>query len=205
MKPGLTPTRSENFLEEYVLDGQKLEIQTFPTSVLKKKALPVTEFNDELRALCKNMLYTMYNAPGIGLAAPQIGKSLRLFVMDVDYSRENISGDEDNPKYVLSGFTPMVVINPVIKSFEGEILYEEGCLSLPGIYEEVKRSEHITLEYQDMFGNKYEMEANELKAICIQHENDHLDGIVFIQRLSLIKKNIITKKLTKQKLRNTEN
>lgn len=194
-----------DLLENYTLEGEQLKIHTFPSSCLKKKAVEVTEFDDQLRELCKNMLYTMYKAPGIGLAAPQIGQSIRMFVMDTEYSRENISEDEDNPKYILDNFSPLVIINPIIKVSGDDIIYEEGCLSLPGVYEEVKRADHVSLEYYDMNGKKQNMEATELKAICIQHENDHLDGIVFIQRLSLLKKNLITKKLTKQKQRQEDN
>lgn len=198
-------TKTPNFLENYSLEGNKLELEIFPSAVLKKKAKVVEHFDDDLRQLCKDMLYTMYKSPGIGLAAPQIGKSIRLFAMDTDYSRENISADEDDPKFVLDNFNPMIIINPVITFSEGEEIYEEGCLSLPGIYEDVKRSTDIKIEYQDMFGEKQTLESNELQAICIQHEIDHLDGIVFIQRLSLLKKNILTKKLTKQKQRANQN
>ena len=186
-----------NFLEDYQLEGNKLEIVKYPNPVLKKVAAPVTEFDDELRTLVKDMLYTMYKAPGLGLAAPQVGKSLRLFVMDTDYKREEIEDAQGNETYNLSEFSPKVIINPIFRDHEGEMLYEEGCLSLPGIFENVRRPEKVTVEYQDMWGNKHTEEAHGLYAVCLQHENDHLDGIVFLERLSLLKKNLLRKKFLK--------
>lgn len=189
----------EQVVENYKYEGKNLDIVTYPDPVLTKVAQEVQpdEFNDDLKELCKNMLFTMYNAPGIGLAAPQIGLSKRIFVVDVDYDREETS--EGSEEYTLSNFNPRVFINPVFKSKEGDITYQEGCLSLPGVYEDVKRYEHIVVGYQNTEGEKLEMEANELLSICIQHENDHLDGIVFIDRLSNLKKTFFKKKLIKQK------
>lgn len=186
-----------NFLENYKLEGKMLPIFTYPAPVLKKIAQPVTEFNDELRQTIKDMLYTMYHAPGIGLAAPQVGISQRFFVMDIWYDREEVTTAEGKTEFRLSSFQPMVIINPVFTNKTGEILYEEGCLSVPGIYEEVKRARLVTVEYQDMFGEKHTMDADELLSVCLQHENDHLDGIVFIERLSLIKKQLLEKKYLK--------
>ncbi|MGZ3789646.1 MAG: peptide deformylase [Bacteriovorax sp.] len=187
-----------NFLENYNLEGEKLEIFTYPAPILKKVALPVTEFNDELRTIIKNMLFTMYHAPGIGLAAPQVGVSLRFFVLDIWFDREKITLADGTDEYRLSEFSPMAIINPVFKNKSGEIIHEEGCLSVPGIYEDVKRAELVTIEYQDMFGDHHEMEADELLSVCLQHENDHLDGIVFIERLSFLKKQLLEKKFLKQ-------
>ena len=187
----------EKILENYTLEGEPLTIHTYPDPVLTKKAQAVTSFDSELKSLCKNMLFTMYKAPGIGLAAPQIGISKRIFVIDVDYKREETS--EDSDEYTLSDFNPMIFINPVIKVKNGMTTYQEGCLSLPGIYEDVKRAETIMVEYQDTDGNKLELEAKDLLSICIQHENDHLDGIVFIERLSSLKKSFFKKKLIKAK------
>lgn len=189
---------TENFLDNYSLTGELLEILTYPNPILLKKAEKVTEFNDELRTLCKNMLYTMYKAPGVGLAAPQIGKSIRLFVIDVDYEREKVTRADGTEDYNLSEFNPLVVINPVIKEKDGEQVYEEGCLSVPGVYEEVKRAEHVVLVYQDMWGKEHTLDATELKAVCIQHENDHLDGIVFLERLSMLKKKFAKKKYLRE-------
>lgn len=195
----------EKILENYSLEGEALNIHTYPDPILQQKAQEVAkdEFNSELKTLCKNMLYTMYNAPGIGLAAPQIGLSKRIFVIDVDYKREETS--EDSGEYNLSEFQPRIFINPVIKEKSGQTTYQEGCLSLPGIYEDVKRAEDIIVEYQDTDGNHHQIEASELLAICIQHENDHLDGVVFIDRLSALKKNFFKKKLIKAKKQKSHN
>lgn len=187
----------EKILENYALEGEALTIHTYPDPVLTTKAQEVTNFDSELKNLCKNMLFTMYKAPGIGLAAPQIGVSKRIFVIDVDYNREETA--EDSGEYTLSDFNPRIFINPVIKVKNGMTTYQEGCLSLPGIYEDVKRAETIVVEYQDTDGNKLELEAKDLLSICIQHENDHLDGIVFIERLSSLKKSFFKKKLVKAK------
>jgi peptide deformylase len=189
----------EKMLENYQLEGELLNIHTYPDPVLTKKASEVlaNEFNEDLKTLCKNMLFTMYNAPGIGLAAPQVGISKRIFVIDVEYNREETS--EDSGEYKLSNFQPMIFINPVLKNLEGTTTYQEGCLSLPGIYEDVKRAENITIEYFDTDGNKKEIVATELLAICAQHENDHLDGVVFIERLSSLKKKFLKDKLIKAK------
>jgi peptide deformylase len=190
-----------NFLENYKLEGEKLEIFTYPAPILKQIAKPVTEFNEDLRTLIKNMLFTMYHAPGIGLAAPQVGASIRMFVLDIWFDREKITHADGSEEYRLSEFSPMAIINPIFKSKTGEIIHEEGCLSVPGIYEDVKRAELVSIEFQDMFGNHHELDADELLSVCLQHENDHLDGIVFIERLSFLKKQLLEKKFLKQKLK----
>ncbi len=187
----------EKMLENYELSGSELEIITYPDPVLTTVASEVEEFNEDLKELCKNMLYTMYHAPGIGLAGPQIGIGKRIFVLDVDFAREETS--EDSGEFVLSDFNPKIFINPKIIKTEGQTTYQEGCLSLPGIYEDVKRFEKVEVEYQDTDGNMHTVEAEELFAICIQHENDHLDGKVFIDRLSNLKKTFFKKKLIKAK------
>ena len=186
-------------LTQYELSGSELPILTYPDPILSAVALPVTEFGAPLEALVKDMLFTMYHAPGIGLAAPQVGESLRLFVLDVDYDRETITNSEGKEEVRLSGFSPMIFINPVITGTAGETTFEEGCLSVPGIYEEVKRHKSIHVKYQDLQGNFHEINADDMLAICIQHENDHLDGVVFIERLSNLKKNFYKKKMLKEK------
>ncbi len=188
----------DNFLENYKLEGEKLPIFTYPAPILKKVAVPVTEFNDELKTLVKNMLFTMYHAPGIGLAAPQVGVSLRFFVLDIWFERDKVTLADGSEEYRLSDFQPMVFINPVFKNKTGEIIHEEGCLSVPGVYEDVKRAEFVTVEYQDMDGKHHSLDADELLSVCLQHENDHLDGIVFIDRLSFLKKQLIEKKFLKK-------
>lgn len=192
-------TKRDSFLENYTLEGEILQIFTYPAPVLKKIAEPVTEFDDDLALLAKNMLYTMYNAPGIGLAAPQVGISKRMFVMDIDFSREEVTNAQGVSEVRLGDFKPRVIINPQFSNKQGEIIYEEGCLSVPGIYEKVSRFETVTLEYQDLNGEKHKLDADELLSICLQHENDHLDGIVFIEKLSPLKQSLIKKKFLKRR------
>jgi peptide deformylase len=190
-----------NFLENYKLEGEILKIYTLPAPILKEIAKPVIDFNDELRLTIKNMLYTMYNAPGIGLAAPQVGVGLRFFVLDIWFDREPITHADGTETWLLSEFAPVVFCNPIFKNTRGEVINEEGCLSVPGVFEDVKRFEFLTVSYQDMFGNHHEMEADELLAVCLQHENDHLDGVVFLERLSYLKKTYLEKKFLKQQLK----
>jgi len=188
-------------LENYQLNGEKLSIVTYPEPVLSKVAAPVTDFGTHLETLVKDMLFTMYHAPGIGLAAPQIGQSIRLFVLDVDYDREVVTNSSGASEIRMSNFSPKVFINPVITGKSGTTSFEEGCLSVPGVYEEIKRFEKVHVRYQDVSGAFHEIEADDLLSICIQHENDHLDGIVFIERLSNLKKNFYKKKMLKEKVR----
>ena len=180
--------------------GKNLKIFTYPAPVLKIIGQPVKDFNDELKNFVIDMVHTMYSAPGIGLAAPQVGKSLRLFVSDTEFEREEI-GEDENGEAIFKNInlSPKVYINPKITKKSGEILYEEGCLSVPGIYEEVKRFEKITMEFQDLTGGKLTIEAEGLEAVCLQHELDHLNGVVFIEKLSPMKKMLITKKFLKKK------
>jgi peptide deformylase len=185
--------------ENYTLEGENLKIFTYPAAVLKKVAEPVTEFDADLEALVKNMLFTMYKAPGIGLAAPQVGVSKRLFVMDIDFDREEITKADGTSEYTYSNFKPLVIINPEFVDPQGEQIYEEGCLSVPGIYEKVTRAEKIKVKYQNLKGEHIEMYAEGLLAVCLQHENDHLDGIVFLERLSQLKQNFLKKKFLKNK------
>ena len=140
----------------------------------------------------------MYHAPGIGLAAPQVGVSQRFFVIDIWYDREKVTLHDGTEEYRLSNFSPMVFINPVFKNKVGEMLYEEGCLSVPGVYEEVKRAELVTIDFQDINGNHHSLEADELLSVCLQHENDHLDGIIFIEKLNILKRQLIIKKIQKK-------
>ncbi len=186
-------------LENYKLKGDKLPIFTYPDAVLSQVATPVTSFGVELEKLVGNMLFTMYHAPGIGLAAPQVGESIRLFVLDVDYDREVITNSSGEEEVRMTGYAPMVFINPVITGTSGQTFFEEGCLSVPGVYEEVKRFETIHVKFQNLQGEFQEITADDMLAICIQHENDHLDGILFIERLSNLKKNFYKKKMAKER------
>lgn len=171
------------------------EILTFPNPRLAIPSEPVAEheFGANLESLVADMLETMYAAPGIGLAAPQIDVHKRLFVIDIDYEP-----DEEDPA-ILRNRNPRVFINPVIKDPKGEILYKEGCLSVPGIYEEVKRAEEILLEYRDAKGAHFSEPLTGLMAIAVQHENDHLLGRLFIDRLSFVKSRSIKKKIRKER------
>ena len=194
----------DNFLNNYTLAGTKLPIFTYPAPVLKKVAEPVKTFDDKLRGTIRDMLYTMYHAPGIGLAAPQVGIGLRFFVLDIWFEREKITLADGDIEFRYSNFNPLVLINPTLKNKSGEIIHEEGCLSVPGIYEDVKRAETVTVDYQDMFGEYHSLDADELLSVCLQHENDHLNGIIFLERLSFLKKQLIEKKFLKQSLKKTK-
>lgn len=150
--------------------------------VLRSRAVEVEKIDDELRQLVEDMFETMYAAEGIGLAAPQVGVAKRLFVMDV---RDNET-------------EPTAVVNPVIVEHSGSDRGEEGCLSLPGLVGEVERSAAVVLEGLDLKGHQLRIEATDLLARCVQHEIDHLDGILFIDHLSPIKRRMLLSKWKKQ-------
>jgi len=164
------------------------EILIHPDPKLREPARPVTDPTaPEIRQLARDMADTMYDAPGVGLAAPQIGVSLRVVVTDTEWRNE---GAERDLK---------VWINPefIWKSDETEI-FEEGCLSLPEVYEEVERPAAVRLRWQDLEGNTHEADFNGFQAVALQHEFDHLDGKLFIDYLSPLKRKLITKKLKKR-------
>lgn len=160
-----------------------LEVLHFPDPRLRKKAEPVTTIDEGSRTLAKNMLETMYHNHGIGLAATQVNQQKRIVVMD-------LSEDCDQPLYL---------INPQILSLEGEQKSREGCLSVPEYYDTIKRAAEITFQYQDLQGKMIKQQAQDLLAICIQHEIDHLDGKLFIDLLSPLKRQRLQKKIEKQK------
>ena len=157
----------------------KLTILEFPDPRLRKTAAPVKQVDDALRELIENMFETMYDAPGIGLAATQVDVHRRFLVADV-------SPDNNQPH---------VFINPVILEKDGVQVSEEGCLSVPGYYEEVERAEHIRVRYQDQNGDEIETELEGLLAVVVQHEIDHLDGKLFVDYLSEAKRSRIRKRL----------
>jgi peptide deformylase len=161
-----------------------LEILHFPNPILKQKSRPIQKIDPAIRQLAQDMAETMYSAPGVGLAAPQVGHPLRLAVIDVT--------PHDQPKNLL------VLINPEIVATEGECTWEEGCLSVPDYSEEVKRCEKVVVRYRDLEGKEAEITGEGLLAIALQHEIDHLDGILFIDRLSLLKRRLIKKKFQKK-------
>lgn len=164
-----------------------LDIVLYPKDVLATRALEVQEVNDEIRRLVDDMVQTMYDAPGVGLAAPQINVLKRLTVIDVSPVDEDGQGERELH----------VLINPKIVHRQGKILWEEGCLSIPGVYEKVERSERVVVEALNRDGKPFELEADGLLSVCIQHELDHLDGIVFLDRISPLKRRMALKKYRK--------
>ena len=167
-----------------------LTILTYPNPILKEKCLPVTEVTDEIRTLLNDMVETMYQNAGIGLAAIQVGKLIRAIVIDIGQDEHGNEGSK-----------VFKIINPEIIEEEGKIKYEEGCLSVPGVREDVIRAERIKLKALDENGTPIEINATGLLAICIQHELDHLNGILFVDRLSRIRKELIKGKLKKLSVR----
>ncbi len=161
----------------------KLRILEFPDPRLRKKAVPVEVVDDPLSQLIDDMFETMYEAPGIGLAATQVDVHRRLLVADVSQEKDE----------------PQVLINPEILERDGSTSTEEGCLSVPGYYEEIERAEHIKVRYLDRDGNEQESEYEGLLAVCVQHEIDHLDGKLFVDYLSEIKRQRIRKRLEKDR------
>ncbi|GAB1369183.1 peptide deformylase [Azonexus hydrophilus] len=159
-----------------------LPILRFPDPRLQKIARPVDKIDDSIRQLAADMAETMYEAPGIGLAATQVDVHLRVVVIDVSEERNALR----------------VFINPEILSCDGLALGEEGCLSVPGIYDKVERAERVTVRYLDLAGQEQRLEAEGLLAVCIQHEIDHLNGKVFVDHLSQLKQTRIRTKLAKQ-------
>lgn len=161
-----------------------LKIYQYPAEVLRQAAKPVDTFDGELARLAKDMAETMYDAPGIGLAAPQIGVSRQLVVVDI--SRDPNGGREF-----------LTLVNPEIIVHEGSQLDEEGCLSVPELIADVKRYKRITISYQDLDGQSHQFCTSDRFAVVLQHELDHLNGILFIDHLSPLKRNLYKKKVKK--------
>jgi len=161
-----------------------LEILKFPDPRLRKIAKPVTDFDDHLKTLSQDMLNTMYQAPGIGLAATQVNVHIQMIVLDVSETKDQ----------------PVILVNPILE-LSGDILEaEEGCLSLPGVYEKVSRRTIAQVSGQDIDGNHVNFTSEGLLAICIQHEADHLLGKVFVDYISSLKRSRIKRKLVKNKV-----
>jgi peptide deformylase len=158
-----------------------LKIIHYPDPVLLKVGKPVTEFDHDLKKLIENMFETMKDAKGVGLAAPQVGVSNRLFVMDC-------SGGEDESR-------KFSIINPEIIVQEGEQVGDEGCLSFPGIYTKVRRELRTVVRFQDIDGNFQELDIMDLEARCVLHETDHCDGIVFLDRMTMLKREMAKRKI----------
>jgi len=167
------------------MSDEKLPILLVPDPRLRLKSRPVEAGDDDLvRALAPRMLAAMYAAPGIGLAAPQVGSNLRLIVVDC--------GTKEAP-------APMILVNPEIQAFSREVaLREEGCLSLPGQFADVERPARIKLRWRDLDGMRREMEAEDLLGVCLQHEIDHLNGVLFVDHISALKRNMMLRKLAKE-------
>ena len=160
-----------------------LKILEFPNPNLRKIAVPVTSFDNDLKCLIDNMFETMYEANGIGLAATQVDVHKRLLVLDVSEERND----------------PQIFVNPTIDVIESDLAdYDEGCLSVPGFYETVSRPKKIKVSAQDKEGSQFEIEADGVLSVCIQHEIDHLDGKLFVDYLSSLKRNRIKDKLQKE-------
>ncbi|MGH8302008.1 MAG: peptide deformylase [Steroidobacteraceae bacterium] len=158
-------------------------ILEFPDPRLRTRAQPITRFDADLHRVIDDMLETMYAAPGIGLAATQVDVHQRLIVIDISDDRND----------------PLVLINPEILSREGEIATEEGCLSVPGYFDEVKRASKIRVRAHQRDGNVFERDCEEILAVCVQHEMDHLDGKLFVDYLSSLKRERVRKKLEKER------
>ena len=179
------------------------EILEVPDSRLKTVSEPVTEFNEELRTLVDDMFETMYDAPGIGLAAIQVGVPLRVLVIDLqpedpDAEPEPCDHDGHHHHHQPVKKEPRVFINPeILDPSDDQTIYQEGCLSVPEIYADVERPSTCRVRYQDLDGNTHEEAMEGLLATCIQHEMDHLEGILFIDHLSRLKRSMALKKLEK--------
>jgi len=185
----------------------KLKVYTFPDPVLAQKAKPIERVEKTYFKLADGMLEAMYDFPGIGLAANQVGVLDRIIVVDTEYNikeMDELEPGEEIPQdgevvngRIVSGRKPKIMINPEIIYREGKTRTEEGCLSVPKYWAEVDRSEKIKFRYQDIDGLEHTASAEGLLAICMQHEIDHLDGTLFIDRLSQLKKEFAKKKLLK--------
>jgi len=160
-----------------------LHIRLYGDKVLREVAKPVTEFTDDIKDFIADLTHTMYEKDGVGLAAPQVGKSLRIFVVDPFWFNEE--GKKN----------PLVLVNPEFKEFQGEVDADEGCLSLPNIFEPVQRAKSVVIEALNEKGEKIQYEADGLFARALQHENDHLDGILFVDKIPKLKRIFIKKKL----------
>jgi len=177
----------------------KLEILTYPNPLLREVSVPVTEFNIQLKKLADDMLETMYDANGIGLAAPQVGELIRMLVIDIRPK------DEKGRRYSYDEMTelekklqqPLILINPIIVKGEGKTTFDEGCLSVPSYFETVERFEVVHMKALDLNGQEFTFTVDGLLAIVIQHEMDHLEGTLFIDHISFTKSNKIKNQIKK--------
>jgi peptide deformylase len=161
------------------------EIKIFPDPLLREKSRPVEKFDEDLKTLVRDMVETMYLRDGVGLAAPQVGESLQVVTIDAR------AGVEEEKK-------PLVLVNPEIVHREGDIVWNEGCLSFPGIYEEIKRADRVIVNALDLDGVKFTVEGEGLLAVALQHEIDHLNGILIFDYMSFIRKKLVRRELKKR-------
>lgn len=169
----------------------KLKLYEYPHPILKKKAEKVTSVDDELRLFLDDMLETMYEEEGVGLAAPQVGVSKRIVVIDVSHEGEEVP--------------PLFLVNPeIVEKSEETVVCEEGCLSVPGQKAEVERFAFVRVHYTDYHGQEQDVEGEGLLAIALQHELDHLDGVLYIDRISRLKRQMLIKKLNNARKNNEE-
>ena len=179
-----------------------LEILTYPDPLLARKSTPIEVVDDSVRQLIDDMLETMYDAPGIGLAAIQIGVPTRIIVIDVGRPTNEAGEDIEEPtkEQILAARKPMYFVNPEITWASDDMVEcQEGCLSVPDLYEDVERPARVKVKFLDYHGKPQEIDCDGLLAVCIQHEMDHLEGILFIDHLSSLKRNMMLKKLAKSR------
>ena len=162
------------------------EVLKFPDKRLREVSTPIEKITDEIRELANDLAEVMYDEPGIGLAAPQVGQIVRLIVVDTEWTAEDT---EQNP---------LVLVNPEIVEHSGQITWTEGCLSVPDFEADVSRASHVKLRASNLEGEDLEIDASELQAVCFQHEIDHLDGVLFIDRISRLKRNLYTQRRKKR-------
>jgi peptide deformylase len=182
-----------------------LEVLKYPDTALKTQADEVSEVDDEVRQLLTDMAETMYAAPGVGLAATQVGRAVRAVVLDVPPPEEEAEqaeegGEAEAPEEAEAEGPRsrlLCLVNPEIVQAEGEVTWEEGCLSVPGVYEDVKRKAKVVVEALDADGQPLTIEAEGLLAVALQHEIDHLDGVLFIDRLPPVKRRLVKRKIEK--------
>lgn len=175
-----------------------LEILKFPDPRLRKKGVVVAEVTSELKELASNMIETMYEENGIGLAAPQVGQSIRLLVIDTRPTDEHGNPTQEGMTELERQVPqPIVLFNPEILVAKEKTTYDEGCLSVPGFYETVERAKYVEIKGLNIEGQEYVIKTDGLLAICLQHEMDHLDGKLFIDRLSFVKSNRIKNRIQK--------
>ena len=168
------------------------EVLKFPDKRLREVSVPIETVTDEIRVLAADMCDVMYDEPGIGLAAPQVGETVRLVVVDTEWTQEDVERN------------PLILVNPELVEPAGKIRWTEGCLSVPDFEAEVERAEKIRLIAQDLDGKDLDILAEGLQAVCFQHEIDHLDGVLFIDRISRLKRSRYVQKRKKQLKRELE-